>query len=193
MPPKVKITKDEIVRVTLDLLRRKGESAMNARSIASALGCSTQPVFSNFASMEELQRAVLGAAYQYYHGFLTEEAQGGKYPLYKAYGMAYIRFAKEEKALFKALFMCDRKGQPLIPSTDFSESVNIIMRTNSLSREQAELWHMEMWSCVHGLAVMAATSFLTQSEAAVSEMLTDVYQGLRARHISEETDASNRD
>ena len=59
MPPKVKITKDEIVSVTLDLLRREGEDAMNARSIASALGCSTQPVFSNFASMDELQYADL--------------------------------------------------------------------------------------------------------------------------------------
>ena len=182
MPPKVKITKDEIVAVTLDLLRREGEDTMNARSIASALGCSTQPVFSNFASMDELQYAVLDAAYEFYHGFLMREVASGAYPPYKAYGMAYIRFAREEKQLFKVLFMCDRKGQPLLPSADFSESVDMIMQANNLSRKTAELWHMEMWSCVHGIGTMLATSFLELDEQLISLMLTDVYQGLIVRH-----------
>ena len=35
----------------------------------------------------------------------------GKYPPYKASGMAYIRFAKEEKELFKLLFMRDRSDR----------------------------------------------------------------------------------
>ena len=182
MPPKVKITKDEIVTVTLDLLRREGEDAMNARSIASALGCSTQPVFSNFASMDELQYAVLNAAYEFYHGFLMREVASGAYPPYKAYGMAYIRFAREEKQLFKVLFMCDRKGQPLLPSADFSESVDMIMQANGISHEQAELWHMEMWSCVHGIGTMLATSFLEFDDDLISRMISDIYQGLIVRH-----------
>ena len=182
MPPKVKITKDEIVTATLELLRREGESAMNARSIAAHLGCSTQPVFSNFASMEELQHAVLAASYQYYHNFLIQEVQGGNYPPYKAYGMAYIRFAREEKMLFHVLFMCDRKGQALIPSSDFSEATDMIMQANHVTREQAELWHMEMWSCVHGISTMLATSFLELDDDLISRMLSDIYQGLRAKH-----------
>ncbi len=185
MPPKVKITKQEIVAATLDLLRREGESAMNARSIASALGCSTQPIFSNFASIEELQYAVLDTAYEFYHGFLMREAASGAYPPYKAYGMAYIRFAREEKQLFKALFMCDRKGQPFIPSPDFSASVDIIMKYQGIGREQAELWHMEMWSVVHGIGTMLATSFLDLDEQMISRMISDIYQGLQTRHTQE--------
>ena len=65
------------------------------------------------ATLDELQYAVLDAAYVFYHGFLMHEVASGAYPPYKAYGMAYIRFAREEKQLFKVLFMCDRKGQPL--------------------------------------------------------------------------------
>lgn len=184
MPPKVKITKDEIVAATLELLRREGEDAMNARHIAAELHCSTQPIFSNFASIEELQHAVLLASYQYYHNFLVQEVQGGKYPPYKAYGMAYIHFAKEEKELFRALFMCDRKGQALTPSADFSESVNMIMQANHVTREQAELWHMEMWSCVHGIATMLATSFLELDEDLISFMISDIYQGLSAKQTA---------
>ena len=55
MPPKVRITKEEIIGTCLALVRENGADALNARSIAAALGCSTQPIFSNFSSMEELQ------------------------------------------------------------------------------------------------------------------------------------------
>ena len=188
MPPKVKITREDIVQTALDLVRAGGEATLNARLVAAALHCSTQPVFSNFATMEELQRAVIEAGYQYYLGFLEKEAESGKYPTYKAFGMAYVRFAYEEKELFKLMFMRDRHGAELEPTTDFEMSVNLIMSANGLSRERAHRMHMEMWVCVHGIATMLATSFFTPEWDAISEMTTDIYQGLRARHIQEEKD-----
>ncbi len=186
MPPKVKITKENIVKAALDLLRLGGEEALNARGLAAALGCSTQPLFSNFATMEDLQTAMTTAAHEHYLGFLQREVDGGKYPPYKAFGMAYIRFAKEESALFKHLFMCDRHGEAPSPSSDFETSVKMIMSTNGIDRQTAERMHMEMWAFVHGIATMLATNFLEPAWEQISEMLTDVYQGLRTRHISEE-------
>ena len=186
MPPKQKVTKQEIVAATLSLLREQGEQAMNARSIAAALGCSTQPIFSNFDSLDDLQEAVYAAAYDHYYGFLTREAESGQYPPYKAFGMAYIRFAAEEKQLFRVLFMCDRRGKELPPSSDFSQSVDMIMKANGISRTEAELLHMEMWCCVHGIGTMLATSYLSLDPELISSMLTDVYQGLRTKYVKEE-------
>lgn len=186
MPPKVRITKEDIVKTALELVRANGEDAINARSIATALDCSTQPIFSNFATMEELKKEVATAAYAYYLGFLQAEAEGGKYPQYKAFGMAYIRFAKEEKELFKLLFMCDRHDEELVEPPDFDASVELIMQSNGVTRETARLTHLEMWSCVHGIGTMLATSFLSLDWALISDMLTDVYQGIRARHLSKE-------
>lgn len=186
MPPKVKITKQEIVAATLSLLREQGEQAMNARSIAAAIGCSTQPIFSNFDSLDELQNAVFAAAYDHYHSFLMREMESGKYPPYKAFGMAYIRFAKEEKQLFRVLFMCDRKGQDLLPSSDYSQSVDMIMKANGISKEEAERWHLEMWCFVHGIGTILATSYLSLDPELIGSMLTDVYQGLRTRFVKEE-------
>lgn len=186
MPPKVKITKENIIETALDLLRREGESAVNARSIATAIGCSTQPIFSNFSSMEELGEAVLAAAYSHYLGFSKREIESGNYPAYKSMGMAYIRFAKEEKELFKLLFMRDRTGEDMSPSLEFKQSVEMIMKANGISYERASLLHLEAWSCVHGIGVMMATSFLPLDWDLVSDMLSDVYLGIRARHISEE-------
>ena len=66
MPPKIKITKDDIINTTLEIVRRDGADAINARTIAANLGCSTQPIFSNFASMDELRLEVSKKAFDIY-------------------------------------------------------------------------------------------------------------------------------
>ena len=191
MPPKVKITKENIIEKAFELLRGCGGAVINARSIAASLGSSTQPIFSNFATMEELKEALVEAAYSHYLSFLEKESASGKYPVYKSFGMAYIRFAKEEKELFKFLFMRDRRGGDFSPTSDFEASVEMIMSANGISREKAELMHLEMWACVHGIAAMSATSFLELDEELISTMISDVYQGIRAKQTSEEKNGSN--
>lgn len=186
MPPRVKITKKDIIRTAVELVKANGAQRINARAIAASLNCSTQPVFSNFRTMEELEKATLTAAYEIYFDFIKKEVESGKYPQYKSFGIAYIRFAKEEKELFKLLFMRDRTGEDLSEPPDFEESVQMIMKANGVSLEKARLMHLEMWTCVHGIGTMLATSFLPLEWDMISDVMTDVYQGIRARHISEE-------
>ena len=185
MPPKVRITKEEIVNTAVELVRLHGEEAINARTIAAAMNCSTQPVFSNFATMEELREAVILASYERYLGFIKSEVESEKYPTYKAFGMAYVRFASQERELFKLLFMRDRSSEDISPPVDFEQSVQIIMEANGVSHRVAQLIHLEMWTCVHGIGVMLVTSFLQLDMEIVSDMLSDIYHGLRARHITE--------
>ena len=185
MAPKVKVTREDIIKTTLELVRKHGADYINARAIASALECSTQPIFSNFNSMEELQEETILCAYGLYLDFIKSEIESGEYPQYKAFGMAYIRFAKEEKELFKLLFMRDRTNEDLSPSPDFEESVNLIMELNNVSREQAMLIHLEMYTCVHGIATMVATSFLPLEWTLISQILSDIYHGIRTK-IAEE-------
>lgn len=186
MPPKLKITKTDIVETALSLVRESGAEALNARDLASALNCSTQPIFSNFSNMEELRDEIINAAYSLYLEFIKKETESQKYPPYKASGMAYIRFAKDEKELFKLLFMRDRTKEELSTSPDFENAVELIMKANGVTREKATLMHLEVWACVHGIGTMLATSFLPLEWETISNMLTDIYMGIRARHLSEE-------
>ena len=185
MPPKVKITKNEIIKTSLELVRTSGEESINARAVSNALNCSTQPIFSNFESMGELRAAVILEAYNLYLTFIQNEVESGKYPAYKAFGMAYIRFAMDEKELFKLLFMRDRTGEDHTPSPDFERSAEMIMEANGVSIEIARLMHLEIWSCVHGIAVMIATSFLPLEWDLISDIVSDIYHGIRARHTPE--------
>lgn len=100
-----------MTEAALQIVREEGSSALTARALAARLGCSVKPVFSLFKNMEEVQQAVLGAAHDLYQGYLEEDMAGGKYPPYKASGMAYIRFAKEEKELLSCSLCVTAPGR----------------------------------------------------------------------------------
>ena len=57
------------------------------------------------------------------------------------------------------------------------------MSTNGVSEEVAKLIHLEMWTFVHGLAVMIATSFFPLDWNLISDMVSDVYYGIRLKHV----------
>ena len=187
MPPKVKVTNNDIINTALDMIRREGEVAVNARSVAAELGCSTQPIFSNFATMEELQNAVKRAAYDLYLDFLNKEAMRGEYPRYKAFGMAYIRFAREEKELFKLLYMRDRRKEDMLAESELSNRMFQMVKDNTgLEGDKNKLFHLEIWAYVHGIATMFATNYFPLDWELVSTMITDAYQGLKKRYDVEE-------
>lgn len=187
MPPKVKITKENIINTALDIVRTSGAEALNARNIATMLNCSTQPIFSNFETMDELKVAIAEKGTELCKEYLKREVERGEYPVYKASGMAYIRFAKEQKELFKLLFMCDRADKRLPKESDlFSNMSNIVQNNTGLEIEKATLFHLEMWVYVHGIATMFATNFLDLDWDLVSKMLSDSYQGLKKQYEIEE-------
>ena len=187
MPPKVKITKENIVETSLELVQKNGVSALNARSVAAQLGCSTQPIFSNFENMDGLVLAVAEKASVLFDDYIRQEVTSGQHPAYKASGMAYIRFAKEEKELFKMLFMCDRKEDNTSTDSELSTRMETLVHNNiGLDAESAKLFHLEMWAFVHGIATMFATNFLDLDWELVSKMLSDAYHGLRKQYVTEE-------
>lgn len=187
MTPKVRITREQILNAAVAIVRSSGEEALNARSLAAALDCSTQPLFSNFASMEELRQAVIDEADRLCREYIDREVQKGLYPPYKASGMAYIRFAKEEKELFRLLYMRSREKEAIPQETELGSRMESLVSTNTgLSGGRTKLFHLEMWAFVHGVASMLATDYLDLDWELISTMLTDAYQGLKKRYEQEE-------
>ena len=185
MPPKVKVTKEDIINCAVEIVRREGADAINARSIAAALGCSTQPVFSNFSSMDELKLAVITKADSICKEYIKAECETGEYPSYKASGMAYIRFAKEEKELFKLLYMRDRSREADADSIDSDlnrSMVSLVQENTGLESQNANLFHLEMWAVVHGIATMVATGFFDLEWELISKIMTDSYLGMRKQY-----------
>lgn len=183
MPPKIKITKKDIINAAVDIVRADSADALCARTLAARLGCSTQPIFSNFSSMDEVFYSVVSAADELCNRYISREIESSEYPEYKASGIAYIRFAKEEKELFKLLYMRNRDGEAFPEKDDTNDQMLAIVNSNTgLSGNVAELFHLEMWAFVHGIASMFATGFLDLEWPVVSRMLSDCYSGLKKQY-----------
>lgn len=182
MPPRVKYSREAVLRAAYDIVAAQGIDALNARAIAAKLGCSTQPLFRVFANMDEIRAGVMCMAQDCFDGYIRE-AQDPDMPLYKRTGMAYIRFARENPQLFKLLFMRDRGGdnESAIPDTSRDYVLGAGNGATGLADGEMERFHMHMWIYVHGLAAMLATNFLVLDDGVISCMLTENYRALLAR------------
>ncbi len=183
MPPKVKYRKEEIIACALEIVREKGIEKLTAREVGKKLGSSAKPIFGSFAGMEELQQEVLQAANELYQSYIREDMAKGEYPPYKASGMAYIRFAQEERELFKWLFMRNRANEQIVEDREEIRPIlEVIIQNLGISEDEAYLLHLQLWICVHGIATMLATSYLQWDIAFIEKTLMDVYLGLKSRY-----------
>ena len=183
MPPKFKFTREQIIDAALEVTRKNGFAGLTARKLAAELDSSSKPIFGLFQNMEEVQSEVIAAANTIYQSCIQKGINSSEYPPYKASGMAYIRFAKEEKELFKLLFMRDRTGERIEENREeIRPLLNMIMKNIGLAEEEAYLFHIELWLYVHGIATMIATNYLEWDVDFIDKALVDAYEGLKHRY-----------
>lgn len=100
--------------------------------------------------------------------------------------MAYIRFAKEKKELFKLLFMRNRTHENIGDDKEERKPLlDLIQQKLGLNEDSAYLFYLEMWIYVHGIATMLATSYLEWDDEFTSRVVTDGYEGLKTRYVRE--------
>lgn len=193
MPPKFLFTREKMVATAIELCREKGESGLTARALADRLGCSVKPIFGLFQSMDEVKAAVLAEAGRLYRVRIGAAIAAKSDPPYKAAGLAYIRFADEERELFRLLFMRDRTDErfPAGEGEETAMLLALIQKTTGLSKEAAYRFHLETWIYVHGIATMIATGYLHWEAAFISQALTDCYLGLKQRFLEEEANGGS--
>ena len=189
MPPKFKFTREQIVAAALEVTRKNGITGLTARGLAAELGSSAKPIFGLFQNMEEVQREVVSAANTLYQSYIKKGMADSKFPPYKASGIAYIQFAKEEKELFKLLFMRDRTDEKIEENREEIRPIlDLIMKNLGIDENEAYFFHLELWLYVHGIATMIATNYLEWDIEFIDKALTDAYQGLKNRYVTRSTD-----
>lgn len=187
MPAKKLVPREKIVQAATRIVRRRGIESLNARILAAELKCSTRPIYLSFKGMEEVRGEVLREATEIYRSYTEKGMRESEYPKYKAYGMSYIRFAKEEKLLFKFLFMRDRSRESREEtSEDTEKAISMLMENLGLDYSSAYLFQTEIWIYVHGIATMLATGYLDLPEEIISGLVTDAYEGLKLRYTQRE-------
>ncbi len=82
------------------IVREKGMGHLTARSIASAMGSSTMPIYSSVSSMREVEEAVVKRSWELLQQYQLVSRSGD---IYTDMGLGYVLFAKEEKHLFQCI------------------------------------------------------------------------------------------
>lgn len=181
MPPKIRYGRDEVVAAALQITRTKGLDALNARAVAAQLGCSTQPLFREFSSMEQIRQEVYLAAMQVYDGYMARSSELAATP-YLGCGMAYLLFAREEPKLFELLYMRSQTPNASVKQLQdqrFETIVQVVMQKFGYDHDKAQRFHEHIWIYTHGLAAMLASGYLNFSDDELQQLLREVFQSMR--------------
>jgi AcrR family transcriptional regulator len=168
------VTRDDILQAALTLVRQSGAESLNARNLAFALGCSTQPVFTHFATMEDLRAAVWAEADKYQSHYLTERVVLDQ-DVMGSFGLAFVDFALAEPNLFHFLAY-DRNAEDateVVTNEDcHGADVNAIRRLVSSDDEAANLVFIDMWLYANGLATALVANQLDLDRDQITAMVT---------------------
>lgn len=96
MPPKPKFKREEIIAAAVDVTRESGIGAVSAREIAAHLGTSTRPIFTYFATMEELKQEIANTAEAILRRYVTDGLNTA-IPFF-GLGVNYIQFARTSRS-----------------------------------------------------------------------------------------------
>lgn len=166
MPPKKRIQKQDILAAAAQVIRQK--QTPTVRSIAAQLGCSTQPLYSEFGSQEKLFEAL--------PEYLRQTYLAAHCTSYKDYGRVFLRFAAEEKELFQYLYLRRREpGQTLLEDPNRELTLQLLASNLEMSGEQAAEMHRRMQYYCYGLGVMIATGYRDMSAEEIDRELTDIF------------------
>ncbi len=181
MPPKVRFKENDIVDAAYELARKKGLDAINARSVAAAIGCSTQPIFRVFENMEQLKDRVLEKAIECFSEYIDTNRQSSG-AVYKSVGIAYLLFATEEPYLFQMVFLSKRDERQKAMSAFACKEVVVqtLMEQSGFSLEQAKVIHQHMWVYTYGLAAILATGQLKYTTNELNDLLMMEYRAIVA-------------
>ena len=172
MPPIKKFPKESIIETAYNIVKEEGFEQVNARRIAKELGCSVQPIFHNFTSMEDLNKAVYEKIYNKYKEYMLSKENEEK--AYKEMGLSYIKFAKDYPEFFKIVFM----QKTTLDAVNFvmADSIgdNVIkvgQKLTGFSYEEQKKFHVRVWIFTHGLACLVATKTICFQEKEIEKLL----------------------
>lgn len=180
MPPQNIFTREIFVEAAFKVVRTKGIERLSARSLANELHCSTMPIYSYLKSMkqlrEDLEQKALELLLQYQTTRHTDSP-------FLDMGLGYVLFARNEKFLFRFLFMGTErdlrhnKGNKNLRQTAFNNLLPGMENDpflTGLDKLQKENILMKMWIFTHGIAFLANSNMLSEfNDKYIEELIHD--------------------
>ncbi len=163
----------------LALAADRGISALTARELGAALGCSTRPIFTAFQNMEELLLAVRSAAVERFSAYAEAFT-----PVFKQVGLQMILFAYEQPKLYRLLFMSEKPESQTFDDVyrNLGEiaplCVEVIQQDYNLCYDDAMLLFKQTWIYTYGVGALIATGMCSFQMEEIQDMLSRAFVGM---------------
>lgn len=178
MPPKVRFQQEIIVDAAFELAKTNGLDAINARSVAGEIGCSTQPIFRVFENMDQLKKRVMEKAVQHFDTYIAK-TQNSSESSFKSVGMAYLLFAMNEPHLFQMVFLrCCKSSAAREKYRCSTYVIETLVNKAGFNTEQAKIIQRHMWIYTYGLAALLMTGQLRYEKEELSDMIDMEYRAI---------------
>ena len=183
MPPKAKITKEMILNTALEITRDSGFNAVNARSIAGRLQCSTRPIFTCYKNMNEMKADFLNFAFDFYTKYVTDYGSHANVRSCLILPLSYVEFAEEETNLFKLLFIDDMELD-MADAKDFYNEIGNEQKAIAFSKdigielESAKTIFLDLFLYTHGIAVLTAAGKISLDSSSIENMVSNMLSAL---------------
>ena len=179
MPPKTKVTAENILRAAVEVARQSGFEHINARTVSGQLHCSTQPVIYHFSTIESLKKAAYRQVDRLHTEYLMRTPPGEDPIL--GIGLNYIRFAVEEPQLFRFLFQSGyAQEHSLLEMIDSEALIPILAAMQEgagLSMEKTKRVFLTVALFAHGYASIIANNGLEYDEKLIAGHLEQAWKG----------------
>ncbi len=190
MPPKQKITKEDLLEHAFKIAEEKGIDAVTSRSVAKSAGCSIQPVFSHFPTMEELRQATFDYAC---NKFVQEILAFEKLPDFLPRTTKWVLdLARNKPNLYHMLYLSNSfKGNTLLDvMMNFESNKKMIAKMTELyGLEEDACKDILLRSCLFlmGIGTMICVNHMDFSDEQAALMMkqtvADMVQGAKGRAL----------
>ncbi|MCC7542481.1 MAG: TetR family transcriptional regulator [Deltaproteobacteria bacterium] len=147
-------TKEMIVAAATELVAAEGVAALTTRTVASRLASSTAPIYSTFASIDELRDAVIDRAREQLRR-ATRQPWTDRPFLNEGTGL--VVFARDNPRLFALLFLTPDVATTAIPKVyaDLLADMKKDGRFASFTARERDIVLEKLWFVAVGMATLA--------------------------------------
>ncbi|WP_294759396.1 TetR/AcrR family transcriptional regulator [uncultured Lactobacillus sp.] len=173
MARKKEIGRNKILSIAYKMVVKDGIESLTARNIAKAGHFSTQPLYLEFNSMEDLRKEVLRKIADNLKNNILQKSYTGK-PLIDM-DLSYIDFAREQENLFRAMFVDGKFGSKIIADTliDFGiEKFREQYPDSNYSEDKIRSVVIANWITTSGIASLLVNKIATFSQTQIINVLT---------------------
>lgn len=182
MPASKKVTKEDIVNAAFEVMRDGGFGSVNARSVAKKLGCSTQPIYLSFQSMDELKSELTQHAMDAHTEKILASIRESRTSRirYLDYGIGFIRFAEQEKELFRWLYLSGGQAGYQMSDIHLPDIIRTISEDFGYIEEVAQHFHEDMIYYSYGIAILLNTGSISLDDNELIAALQREFKALTA-------------